>query len=302
MTMDIKQVYGKMLMAYAKLFGVDAAKKFDTSFRFHRKLNLKQPVSLADKVSYIELHAQSPLAPMCTDKYAVRDYVAGKGLADILIPLVGGPWSSVDAVDFDGLPDSFAIKATHGCKMNYIVADKAHMDVEACRKEMQRWLDTTYGTYSMEPHYLHIPHRIYAEKFLKDIDDLVDYKFHCMNGVPQFVLVCSNRRVNSSKRAAVTLEIYDMNWKPVSGLTPHSEDITVGDGKMPRPASFEKMKACAAKLSENFDFVRVDLYEKDGDVFFGELTFSPACCVFPNFSLDFQNEMGAKLCITRQKD
>ena len=288
-----------MLMTCAKIFGVDAAKKFDTSFRFHRKLNLKQPSSLADKVSYIELHAQSPLAAMCTDKYAVRNYVAEKGLADTLIPLVGGPWRSVDAVDFDVLPSSFAIKATHGCKMNYIVPDKASMDIDTCRKEMQRWLDTTYGTYSMEPHYLEIPHRIYAEEFLKDIDDLVDYKFHCMNGVPQFVLVCSNRRVNSSKRAAVTLEIYDMDWNPVSGLTPHSEDIIVGDGKMFKPSSFEKMKACASKLSEEFDFVRVDLYEKDGKVFFGELTFSPACCVFPNFSQEFLNQMGGRLSISR---
>ena len=105
---------------------------------------------------------------MCTDKYAVRDYIREKGLEDILIPVVGGPWDNVEDVDFDSLPDSFALKATHGCKMNYLVADKKQLDREKCKAEMSRWLATTYGAYSMEPHYLTIPHRIYAEEFLAD--------------------------------------------------------------------------------------------------------------------------------------
>ena len=80
MNFFLKQTYGFLLMMYGKIFGIDAAKKFDTSFRFHRNLDLKHPKSLADKVCYIELHCQSPLAPQCTDKYAVREYVREKGL------------------------------------------------------------------------------------------------------------------------------------------------------------------------------------------------------------------------------
>ena len=123
-------LYAKVLSTISVVAGVDAAKKFDAQLRFHKKLNLKNPTTLSDKVTYIELHEQSPLAPGCTDKYAVRDYVEKKGLGDTLVPLVGGPWNSAEEVDFATLPDSFAIKATHGCKMNYLVSSKAAMDVE----------------------------------------------------------------------------------------------------------------------------------------------------------------------------
>ena len=221
--MNIKVIYGKMLTGLGKLCGVDCAKKFDTQLRFHRNLNLKNPKSLADKVTYIELHEQSPLAPECTDKYAVRQYVEDKGFADILVPLAGGPWSSINEIDFQTLPDAFVFKATHGCKMNYLVPDKAKLDKKKCMTEMSRWLQTTYGTYSMEPHYLKIPHRIYAENYLADADKLIDYKFHCMNGIPQFVLVCGDRVVTEMGND-VSRHIFDMNWKPLVGLTDETSD------------------------------------------------------------------------------
>ena len=88
--MNIKSGYGKILTGISKLFGVDTAKKFDTRLRFQRDLNLNQPKSLADKVTYLELHDPSPLAPKCTDKYAVWQYVEEKGYEDILVPVVGG--------------------------------------------------------------------------------------------------------------------------------------------------------------------------------------------------------------------
>ena len=182
--MNIKSGYGKILTGISKLFGVDTAKKFDTRLRFQRDLNLNQPKSLADKVTYLELHDPSPLAPKCTDKYAVWQYVEEKGYEDILVPVVGGPWSKIEEVDFTTLPESFVFKATHGCKMNYLVPEKGKMDKKKCVNEMSKWLKTTYGTYSMEPHYLKIPHRIYAEEYLADANKLIDYKFHYMNGIP----------------------------------------------------------------------------------------------------------------------
>ena len=236
------------------------------------------------------------LAPTCTDKYAVREYVKNKGLEDILIPLAGGPWSRVEDVDFSALPNSFAIKATHGCKMNYIVADKAAMDQEACKKEMQRWLDTTYGTYSMEPHYLEIPHRIYAEEFLDDVDKLADFKFHCANGEPLFVMVVHDRKTNGDHGMSLQMDMFDMDWNPIGGMLAHKKEVP-GDGSFPKPACFDEMVRVARELSADFDFVRVDLYERNQKVLFGELTFSPDCCVFPNFPQEFLDEMGKKLTI-----
>ena len=83
----VKKIYALVLKVLTVIFGIDFAKKFDTKLRFHRSLNLKNPRSLADKVSYIELHEQSPFASSCTDKLAVRDYVKSKGLESILVPL-----------------------------------------------------------------------------------------------------------------------------------------------------------------------------------------------------------------------
>lgn len=294
--MNIKMLYAKVLGTISTVAGVDAAKKFDAQLRFHKKLNLKAPTTLSDKVTYIELHEQSPLASSCTDKYAVRDYVEKKGLGYTLVPLVGGPWSSAEDVDFGTLPDSFAIKATHGCKMNYLVPSKAALDVSDCRREMKRWLATTYGGYSMEPHYLTIPHRIYAEQYLENASQLVDYKIHCLNGKPEFILVCSDRKANGDAAMQVTLDLFDLNWKHIPELIPAGFEVA-GNGSMPKPQKLNEMIEIARRLSEDFKFVRVDLYELDGKVYFGELTFSPGSCVLPYFTHKFDLEMGKQLQI-----
>ena len=294
--MNIKLIYAGLLSAISNTAGVDAAKIFDTLLRDHRLLNLKNPQTLSDKVSYIELHEQSPLAPSCTDKYAVRQYIADKGLSDILIPIYGGAYTDFDEIDFDSLPDSFVIKATHGCKMNYLVPDKSRFDREDCRREVRRWLNTTYGTYSMEPHYYTIAHRVYIEKYLSRAEELVDYKFHCLNGEPRFVLVCSDRKSDGGKAMQVTRDLYDTHWQLIDEIVTMGDEKR-GSGAMKKPERFEEMVSIARTLSADFKFVRVDLYELDGQIYFGELTFTPAHCVFPHFSDRFNREMGKLLHI-----
>lgn len=294
--MNIKIFYGWFLSALTKVFGIDTAKTFDAKFRMKRSLNLKCPVTLADKVAYIELHQQSPSASVCSDKYAVRDYVAQKGYEKNLVPLVGGPWESHDSVDFSLLPESFVLKATHGCKMNYIVPQKAAMDRKKCRQEMERWFHTTYGTYSLEPHYAVIPHRVYAEKYLGDMSRLTDYKIHCLNGVPTFVLAVSDRHADGDKAMRATLDCYDMEWNHLPVICGDGSE-TPGNNQVQKPKRFPEMIEMSKKLSEDFDFVRVDLYEMNDQIYFGELTFSPAACVFPYFTEDFLKEMGNKLKI-----
>lgn len=294
--MIVKKCYALTMKCLRTVLGDCAAKKFDARLRFHRKLDLKNPTTLADKVSWLSINERSELIPICTDKFAVREYVSRKGFAYILIPLVGGPWSSVEEVDLTGLPDKFILKATHGCKMNYPVLQKAKMDMSECKQQMQKWLDTTYGTYSMEPHYERIPHRIYAEKLLESAHDLMDYKFHCLNGEPQFVLVCSERKADVDKRMCVTLDLFDTKWNPVFEVQQVGAEIP-GKGIIPKPQRLDEMLQIARELSGDFKFVRVDLYELDGVVLFGELTFTPACGVFPYFSDAFIEEMGKKLTI-----
>lgn len=292
--MNVKMLYAKVLGGISAIAGVDAAKKFDAQLRFHKKLNLKEPTTLSDKITYIELHEQSSLAVTCTDKYAVREYVKGKGLGDILITLVGGPWSNIEEIDLNELPNSFVLKATHGCKMNYLVPDKSKMDGIQCRKEMVRWLATTYGGYSMELHYLTIPHRIYAEEYLENANQLIDYKIHCLNGKPEFILVCSDRETNGDAAMKVTLDLFDLEWNHIPELNSAGHELA-GNGSIPKPDNLNEMIEIAKKLSEDFKFVRVDLYEINGRVYFGELTFSPGNCVLPYFTNRFDLEMGKKL-------
>lgn len=289
----IKKTYAWVLKCMEEVFGIDFAKKFDTKFRFHKSLNLKNPKTLSERVTYIELHNQSPLASECTDKYAVREYVKSKGLENILIPYVGGPWENVEQINFKKLTYPCILKATHGCKMNYILNDIQSIDIEKCRYEMSKWLNVSYGSYSIEPHYKLIPHRIYAEQLIEGIDDLIDYKIHCINGNPEFVLTCSARQANGDAAMSVTLDLYDMEWNHIPEVVSMKNEIA-GNGLIKKPETFEKMKEIAKRLSQDFEFVRVDLYEINGDILFGELTFSPACCVFPYFSQKFDEEMGRK--------
>lgn len=294
--MNRKELYGKILIIIEKYIGIDNAKIFDTLIRFRKKLNLKNPKTLSDKVSYIELHAQSPLASFCTDKFEVRNYIMRKNLSEILIPIYGSAYRKLEDVNFDSLPKSFVIKATHGCKMNYVVKDKNTLNFEKCKKEISRWMNTTYGTYSMEPHYIKIPHRFYIEKYLDSMDQLIDYKFHCLNGKPKFVLTCSNRKMDGDKAMTVTLDLFDMNWNCIQGIKNVGSE-KVGDGNISKPKCFNEMVEISKELSKDFTFVRVDLYEINNRVYFGELTFSPACCVFPYFSEDFDEAMGDSLTI-----
>ncbi len=288
----IKRIYGYWLSLLASLFGIDTAKRFDAYLRFHRKLDLKNPKTLADKVTYLFLHKSTSLMSTCTDKWAVREYIVQKGLADILIPTVGGPWASVDEVDFNALPNKFILKATHGCKMNYLVPDKTKLDIAKCKQTLQTWLDTTYGTYSVEPHYKTILHRIYAEELLETPNGLTDYKFHCLNGVPQFVLVCSERHQDDKGAMQIKRELFGPQWESYC-----DEVIPPGKPTQTPPTQFKRMLEVARVLAADFSFVRVDLYEVNGKVYFGELTFSPANGVFGHFSEKFIMQMGQRLTI-----
>lgn len=294
----MKKIYACILRLIELVFGIDSAKIFDTKLRFKRKLDLKHPKSLADKVSYIELHEQTPLASKCTDKLAVREYVSSKGLENILVPLVGNKegYNCIDDIKFDDFPDSFVLKATHGCKMNFLVPDKSKLDYKKCNKEMKRWLKTTYGGYSMEPHYKTIPHRIYAEKYLGDMSQMIDYKIHCLNGKAEFFNIMSERKANGDKAMQMTVDCYDMDWNPIHEVCGIGSEVP-GKNNIPKPSLLKEMKEIAEKLAEDFKFVRVDLYQIEDKIYFGELTFSPAGCVFAFMTEKFLNEMGEKLKI-----
>lgn len=285
--MNAKELYRTLLNLSVKIFGVTFTKKADARIRFHRKLNLKKPSTLADKLCYLELHVDDPLKTKCSDKYEVRNYVASKGLPDILVPLCHDVCSDVNEIDFDALPSQFAMKATHGCAMNLICEDKNHLDKEQVLKTAKKWLNEDYPRACIEPHYKKIPHRILFEDFLQDSDSIIDYKFHCFHGVPDFVLVCGNRASGVQKR------LYTPEWSSIDAMIGKEK----GNYDFKKPAELDRMIEICKILSSDFDFVRVDLYDIHGQIFFGELTFTPATGVLPNFSEEFIIEKGKLLNI-----
>lgn len=283
-----QRIYRTFLNGYAALAGSKRAKVADARFRYHRRLDLDHPRTLADKVSWIELNTDRALAARCTDKWEVRGYVAEKGLADLLVPTCGGPWASADDVDVSELPSAFVLKATHGSGMNFICKDKSKLDARAMLRQARYWLSHDYGRACVEPHYKLIPHRVYAEGYIGGLGDVIDYKFHCLNGEPRYVLTCSERA------AAEKLNLYDCDWNPLDGLT----DLKKNDKQILRPQLLGEMLDVARALSADFDFVRVDLYEEGGHVWFGELTFSPAAGgVFNNYTDAFIAKWGKELCV-----
>lgn len=285
-----RDVYRGLLNGLTHCVGTKRAKLFDARFRYGRRLDLDNPRTLADKISWLELNGDRKTMANLTDKFEVRDYVAEKGLTDILIPLCGGPWTNADDIDIDVLPSQFVLKATHGCEMNYICRDKSALDITDLLSQARVWLASDYPRACVEPHYKLIPHRVYAERYVGGMDDVIDYKFHCLNGVPSFVLTCSNRE------KSLKLNLYDLDWNAIEGLRGSMKNVV----EIARPKTLLEMTDVARTLSSDFDFVRVDLYEKDGKVYFGELTFSPAVGVLPYFTDEFIANWGGRLHIERQ--
>ena len=295
--MDIvKKMYGGFLFCLKTLCGADTAKAFDAKFRFNRRISAKNPQTLSDKLSYIENHCRTELMASCTDKWAVREYIQKKGLGDILIPVFGEAYSDFGEIPFEAFPDRFVLKATHGCKMNFICEDKSVLDLMAVKKTVNKWLKTTYGAYSCEWHYLKIPKRVYCEEFMQTPNGLIDYKIHCINGEPSFILVCSGRNVDDAGNMSIILNVFDVEWNHVDCLIRYKNEVP-GDGKIEKPETLEKMLEIARVLSADFDFVRVDLYDIDGKIYFGELTFTPGACIFPYLRDDFLEKEGEKLMI-----
>ena len=239
------------------------------------KINLDNPKTIQDKINWLKLFDSTPLKTRCADKILVHEYCKEKLGEDICIPIIK-TYNKAEDIKWDELPDQFVIKCNHGSGMNIIVKDKKKLDKGAARAKLAKWLkhDFTFDN-GYEMHYHNIKRKILAEKFMSDGHaDLVDFKIFCFNGVPKMCLVIGNR---NSKTGSYR-NYYDMDFNFINlSKTRHKNNPKIRDKK---PEQFEKMKEYAAKLSEDFKFVRVDFYEIDGKVYLGELTFTPASGLF----------------------
>ncbi|RKE37022.1 teichuronopeptide biosynthesis TupA-like protein [Paraburkholderia sp. BL23I1N1] len=239
--------------------------------------NLLRPATFNEKILQRSL-SPDPRYISLTDKLSVREYVAAKIGERHLIPLISAPDVLTREV-FDALPDSFVMKANHGSSFVEVVRNKSETSFETLQLLAAQWLSTDFYYIAREKHYRTIKPRIFFEQLLLDQSGQIpaDYKLHCFGGRPGrpiiYILVISNRFGSATHG-----DVYDVDWNHL--------DVAIGHYKRsaapaPRPNNLESVLDTAVTLCEDFDYVRVDLYAPDNQVFFGELTFTPGAGVLP---------------------
>lgn len=218
------------------------------------------------------------------DKVGMRGVVAAKAGEEYL-PKLYGVWERVDDIDWACLPQKFAIKTNNNCGTNIIVRDKSTLDIADARRRLAHWLKFPYGELSGQPHYSYIKPLILAEELLEETVDSNelphDYKFFCFKGVPKFILYYEGRTVNGHVTPNVA---FDLDWNKLNNIVNMPTDHDV-----PAPESLALMRNLAAKLSDGFDFARVDFYQIGGKPIIGEFTFTPD--VTMNFTPEFLRDI-----------
>ena len=212
------------------------------------------------------MNYKNPLMTELVDKIKVRDFVKQKIGSDYLIPLIG-IYDDFDEIDFKTLPDRFVIKCNHDSGSYIICTDKNKFDIQSAKEKIKQHMNTNYFYMWREWPYKNVPHRIIAEQYMAD--DLRDYKLFCFDGAPRMTLVCSERFTEEGLKE----DFYDEAWNHLNVQRPaHGNAIL----PIQRPKQYELMKKLAAKLSEKMPFARIDFYEINEKVYFGEITFYPA--------------------------
>jgi hypothetical protein len=242
-------------------------------WKFRRLPNIEAPTTLNEKLLWKKLYGYKPLHTTITDKYAVREWVADRIGQEYLIPMIAA-FETVKELDFERLPESFIIKTSHGSGQNVIIHSKDFVDESQVKRLLRGWLKENHYHLSKEPQYKDIKPRLIVEKLLTDADGCVpmDFKFHCFHGQVEAIQVDIDRFDDHRRN------FYDTDWKLLaftwSAWDRHGP-LWPNGRAVERPAALEEMIKVARSLAAEFDYIRVDLFNCDGKVYFGELTLHP---------------------------
>ena len=264
-----RQLFLKVLHHYPEMFkwmSDEAYLRFVYKIAMGKKLDLENPKTFNEKLQWLKLHNQKEVYTTIVDKYEAKKYVGKIIGSEYLIPTIG-VWNNFDEIDFNTLPDQFVLKCTHDSGGLVVCRDKSRLDMDAARKKIEKSLSSNFYYMGREWPYKNVPHRIIAEQYMAD--DLRDYKLFCFDGAPRMTLVCSERFTEEGLKE----DFYDEAWNHLNVQRPaHGNAIL----PIQRPKQYELMKKLAAKLSEKMPFARIDFYEINEKVYFGEITFYPA--------------------------
>ena len=232
-----------------------------------KELNLDNPETFNEKLQWLKLYNRKPEYTKMVDKYEVKKYVADLIGEEYIIPTLG-VWDRVEDIDFDALPNQFVLKCTHDSGGLVICRDKSTLDIPEAIKKLKRSLKRNFYWYGREWPYKNVKPRIIAEKYMEDdsYKELRDYKFFCFDGKVKLLFIATER---SNKNSETKFDFFDTEYNHLNIRNGHPNS----DKPVEKPQNFEKMKELSSVLSKGIPHVRVDFYEVNGKVKFGEMTF-----------------------------
>ena len=236
--------------------------------RTGERLELENPITFNQKIQWLKLYDQRPEKVLLVDKYLVRDWVANKIGQKYLVPLLG-VWECFDEINFNQLPQKFALKCNHGSGWNIIVEDKSKFDKQEAKRKIDLWMKKDFAYEAgFELQYSYVKPKIIAEEYMENEDgDIYDYKFYCFNGQAKFIQFLMGRKKH------LQMAYFDTEWNKQKFVHNHPRI----EKQIPKPDNLTEMIELAETLSQGFSYVRVDFYRlNDGRIRFGEMTFSPA--------------------------
>lgn len=242
--------------------------QFQYKLKTGRTLNLNNPKRYTEKLQWYKLNYRNTEMTRCADKYLIHGFVKEKGYGEYLNELYG-VFDKPEEINFDELPNEFVIKTTNGSGTNIICKDKSKIDVETVKLNLKTWLNDSCSNHGREWAYKDIKSKIIIEKMLErdKNNDLLDYKFFCFDGKVECLYVMTEYTDNHSNGK---LSFYDREFNK---LKYRRTDYKEEDKRIEKPENFKKMVEIAENLSKGFPHVRVDLYNINGRIVFGELTF-----------------------------
>lgn len=242
------------------------------------KLDLENPKTFNHKLQWLKIYDRKPIYTTMVDKYEAKQFVAERIGREYVVENYG-VWEKFDDIDFDALPEQFVLKCTHDSGGLVIVRDKSKLDKEAAKHKIEKSLKRNYYWGGREWPYKNVKKRIIAEKYMSDFSDeqgggITDYKFYCFDGEPEFLYVSKGLEDHSTAR--ISFLTLDWQFAPFK-----RKDYKPFETLPPKPQNYEKMLEICKILSKDCPFLRVDLYECSGQIYFSELTFFPCGGVMP---------------------
>lgn len=230
-------------------------------------LNLNEPKSFNEKLQWLKLYDRKPIYTTMVDKVDAKKYVASIIGEEYIIPTIA-VWNNVNEIDWDVLPNQFVMKCSHDSGGIVICNDKSKLNIKKAIHTMKKGLKRHYFWQNREWPYKDVKPRIIVEKYMEDkkTGELRDYKFFCFDGVVKALYVASDRQ---KKGEETKFDFFDEKYNHIPFVNAHPNASIVPE----KPSRFEDMKYLASKLSKGFPHLRVDFYEMNGNIYFGELTF-----------------------------